>query len=114
MTKWIPLAALLLAGCATYSDVQHRTPLHEAETSKTPKNYVECVLPKWLDTNASTHIVAIGDTRQVLMPTAGDAPALVELLLSATPDKSATHVALRAAPGIGKSELAWHQAKACL
>lgn len=112
------LAALMLAcvlsACATYSDVQGRTPTHAADTSRLPQPVAECVASKWMDTNASTHISPDGDNRVVVMPTGGGAAEAVLMTLTASRTEQGSHVEMRTSPSLGKFDKQWDQVKACL
>ncbi|MDD1966939.1 hypothetical protein NPS29_16545 [Pseudomonas putida] len=46
------LAVALLAGCTTPSDLRNSSPVFASATTKSPKQFALCVLPKWQDLNA--------------------------------------------------------------
>lgn len=68
--KGLVVVGLVLgrAGCATYSSIKDRAPLHEGVSAKAPYAVAACVLPAWMDTNAATHVVADGGRRIVVVP----------------------------------------------
>lgn len=45
----IAIAALLLSGCASYSEMQEKTPALQLTTAKTPAAYASCLSPKVMD-----------------------------------------------------------------
>lgn len=99
---------LLLAGCVSYADIQARPPVHEGKTSKTPDQVANCVLPKWMESSASTHIVPDGDARVIVVPSNAE---LITMTLTASPSGA---VAMRTQPSMSTFDKQWEQAQTCL
>ena len=100
--------AVLLAGCVSYADIQKRPPVHEGKTSKSPDQVASCVLPKWMETSASAHIVPDGDARVIVVPSNAE---LITMTLTAS---SGGDVAMRTQPSVSTFDKQWQQAQSCL
>ena len=48
------LGLVLLAGCSSVSSLENGSPELSAITTKSPKNYAKCLMPKWQEINGST------------------------------------------------------------
>lgn len=88
--------------------------MHVTESAMQPQAVAECVASKWIDTNASTHIVPNGDTRVVVVPTGGGTTTLVMMTLTASPTASGSHIEMRTTPTLGTFNEQWDQARSCL
>lgn len=85
-------AALLLPGCATYSEMQATAPVLELTTDKTPDAYAGCVAPKFMDIwGGMVSVIPDGESTVV---TVGDGGAMFATL-TATPNGSGTHAVMR-------------------
>ena len=113
--KWILviLPALVLAGCATYSELQQRPAAYAAETEKSPDDYAMCLLPKLLDTNAASHVIVDGDARTIVVPVGGGAPETVMMTFNVTPRGGVTHVEMRHMSSLSTFSKQWAQAQSC-
>jgi hypothetical protein len=116
--KWMlfALAVVGLAGCATYSELQQKAPLFQGHSGKTPAQFAECVLPKWVDLNASSHIVSDGDSRTIVMPGQGPFANNTVASLTAVPAGGGSDISYRTPvgssfPGPKKQ---WAAAQACM
>lgn len=105
---------VILAGCATYSDLRDRPADYSADTTKTPQAYAECVLPKWIESNAGAHIIADGDSRVIVAPVGGGTPTAVAATLTASPTAAGSHVEMKHMPALNKFTDQWGQARSCL
>lgn len=110
----IALAVMALAGCATYSELQHRPADYTAETAKAPHDYVQCLLPKLLDTNAASHVIVDGDSRTIVVPVGGAAPETVMMTFNVTPRDGVTHVEMRHMSSLSTFSKQWAQAQSCI
>jgi len=110
----VALCVLTLPGCATYSDFRDRPADYAAVTGKAPQVYVECVLPRWMDTNAASHIVHDGDRRVIVVPVGGGTPTQVLMTLEASPTANGSRIEMKHMPSLSKFEKQWRQAQACL
>lgn len=110
------MALLGIAGCApTYSELRERAPLYQERTTMTPQAFVDCVLPKWLDQSALTHIIKDGDSRVVVMPRDGYV-TVPRATLTASPSTSGSLVVLQTkfySTANSKTKKMWAAAQAC-
>lgn len=109
----LTVAILALSGCATYSDLRERPADFSAETSKTPQEYAACVLPKWIDFSAGTHVIADGDARVVVSPVGGGTPTAVLMTLTASPNASGSRVEMKHMSSLSKFSEQWQAAQSC-
>lgn len=100
--------AVLLAGCADYSSIKEREPIHSGHTAKRPEQVVNCVIPKWMETNPSTHAVPDGDSTIIVAPVGN---GFVSLTLTIGPSGE---VAMRSQPSLSTFDKQWEQAQSCL
>lgn len=117
---FIALTILALAGCATYSDLQQRPADYTTTTTKTPESYAQCLLPKLMDTNATSHIVVDGARRIVVVPEVsggllgGSVASHVMLTVEAAPaGNGVTRVDMKHMPSLGNFSKQWAQAQSC-
>lgn len=103
-----------LSGCATYSELQQRPADYTAETTKAPQDYAQCLLPKLLDTNAASHIIADGDARVIVVPVGGGSPDAIMMTFNATPQGGATRVEMKHMSSLGGFANQWAQAQSCI
>ena len=108
------LAALLLSGCTTYSEMATRPVSYSATTSKAPQVYADCLLPKLMDTNAASHIVPRGDGLDIVVPVGGGTPQAVMMTFDVTPSGGATIVQMRHMASLSEFPKQWKQAQSCL
>lgn len=115
--RWMlaTVAVIGLAGCATYSDLRQRPADFVATTSKAPGAYLQCVLPKWVDFYAGSHIMSDGESSVLVSPVGGGSPDIMAMTLSASPsDGGTTRVEMRHMPSLSDFGNQWQQAKSCL
>lgn len=106
--------AASLAGCATYSELQRRPADYTAETAKAPHDYAQCLLPKLLDTNAASQVIADGDARVIVVPVGGGTPETVMMTFSVTPRDGVTRIEMRHMSSLGSFSKQWTQAQSCI
>ena len=109
-----PLLALALAGCTSYSEMATRPVSYSATTTKTPKTFADCLLPKLMDTNAASHIVQKGDALDIVVPVGGSAPNAVLMTFTATPAGGATTIEMRHTASLSDFPKQWTQAQSCI
>lgn len=109
----LAVALLALGGCTSYSKMQTRPVAHHAITSKLPVDYAQCVLPKWLDTNPSAHIVTVGKTTSIIVPVGGMTRDVL-MTLDATRAGDKTIVEMRHVPSFSSFPKQWRQAESCI
>jgi len=107
-------AALLLAGCATYSDLRDSPPAYSADSGKAPQAIADCALAKWIDINAGSHIIQDGDATVVAMPVGGGTPSLMQAMLIVKPAGSGAHIELKHMRSLGSFASQWQAAQSCL
>lgn len=75
------LAVALLVGCTTPSDLRSSSPVFTSSTSKSPKQYALCVLPKWQDLNAGSSMSETENGYRLIMsnPGVGQTDELLEI-----------------------------------
>lgn len=104
------VAALLVTGCATYSDIQSRAPLFQGHTDKDPKGYLECVQAKWIDMSSTAHIIPDASGHVLVVPISGSGDQM-SMTLTAAPDGS---VSMRTLTSLGSFTKQQAEAQACL
>jgi hypothetical protein len=113
--KWVLVAlAAMLAGCATYSDLKERPADFTGSTSKSPQAYLECVVPKWTDEYAGSHIITDGGGLVLIAPVGGGTPSVVAMTLTATSMDGGTRIEMKHLPSLSDFTDQWHQARSCL
>lgn len=99
------LAALLLAGCVSPSDLKNSKPTINANTAKSPKEYALCVFPRWQDARSEAVMSETTDGYRLVI----GAMQLTDELLDVKKTSSGSSIALyqRAAwmPGVGRSTI---------
>ena len=108
------VAALTLAGCATYSDLQQRPAAYTTVTTKTPHDYTQCLLPKLLDSNAASHVIDNGGASVIVVPVGGGSPDAIMMTFNVTPQNGATLVEMRHMSSLGNFSKQWAQAQSCI
>lgn len=111
--KWmLVVLAVGLAGCASYSELQKEEPEFSADTTKTPQEFTECVLPRWVDIMPGAHAMKDGDATVIVVPMDGTAGATA-VTLTAKPTDKGSRVELRNGL-IARASVAWRKASPCL
>jgi hypothetical protein len=109
-----PLLALALAGCTSYSEMATRPVSYSATTTKTPKAFADCLLPKLMDTNAASHIVTRGDGLDIVVPVGGGTPQAVMMTFDVMPSGGSTSVQMRHMASLSEFPKQWKQAQSCI
>lgn len=97
-------AALGLAGCASYSDMQASAPAFEFDTSRTAASYAGCLMPKANDLWRNMVTIAPDGESQVV--TVQTAMGVVSMT-TVTPTAAGAHVVHRARAGSRDPDNAW-------
>ena len=106
------LAGLVLtfAGCANYAERQAQPPTFEADTQKTPDEFIACAAPKLLSAWGNARVIPDGQSRVIVTGN----EAATGATISATPIGKSTHVTMRQPPSLRKWTSEWALAQSCL
>lgn len=91
----LAIIAMMLSGCATYSEMQQKSPDMTLRTAKSPQSFVDCALPRMVDMQADAHAIPDQGNVVIVAPIGnrgGDLAATV----TASPTDSGSAVYIRA------------------
>jgi uncharacterized lipoprotein YajG len=99
------LAASLLAGCVSPSDLKSNTPTTSATTKKSPKDYAICVFPKWQDARSEAVMSETSDGYRLVVGAMQLTDELLEVKKSSAGSKVTFYQRVAWMPGIGRSAI---------
>ena len=91
----VALVVVGLSGCATYSEMQQKTPYSTNQTAKGPQAFADCALPRLVDVQADAHVMKDGDASVLVLPI-GNRGGDLAGTITATPSGQGSEVAIRA------------------
>lgn len=99
------VAVAMLAGCTTPGDLKAGKATISASSSKTPKQYALCVMPKWQDARSGATMTETSTGYRLIVATDSTAEELLEVNRSSNGSSVALYQRLSWAPGYGRSAI---------
>ncbi|WP_122300171.1 hypothetical protein [Pseudomonas syringae] len=98
-------AVVMLAGCTTPADLKGGKATISATSSKAPKQYSLCVMPKWQDARSGATMTETENGYRLIVATDSTAEELLEVNRSASGSTVALYQRLSWAPGYGRASI---------
>ena len=99
------VAMAMLAGCTTPGDLKSGKATISALSSKAPKQYALCVMPKWQDARSGATMTETENGYRLIVATDSTAEELLEVNRSSNGSSVALYQRLSWGPGYGRSAI---------
>lgn len=99
------LAVALLAGCTTPGDLRSGKPSITGVTTKQPKQYALCVMPKWQEARSGATMSETETGFRLIVATNATTEELLDVNASKSGSAVALYQRLAWAPGYGRSAI---------
>lgn len=99
------LTLVTLTGCSTPGDLKSGKPSISAASSKAPKKYALCVMPKWQDARTGATMSETETGYRLIVATDTTADELLEVNRSQTGSNVVLYQRLSWAPGYGRAAI---------
>lgn len=99
------LALAVLAGCTTPGDLRSGKPSISGVTSKQPKQYALCVMPKWQEARSGATLSETQTGYRLIVATNATTEELLDVTASKTGSTVALYQRLAWAPGYGRAAI---------
>lgn len=96
---------VLLVGCSSPGDLKSGKATISALSSKTPKQYALCVMPKWQDARSGATMTETASGYRLIVATDSTAEELLEVNKASNGSSVALYQRLSWAPGYGRSAI---------
>lgn len=94
MIRSVLIASILLSGCASYSEIQDKTPTLELSSAKAPDVFAGCIAPKFMEIWPGM-VFVIPDGVSTVVAVAGASTGFMAATLTISPTSTGSHVSLR-------------------
>lgn len=101
----VAVAVAMLAGCTTPGDLKGGKATISGSSSKAPKQYALCVMPKWQDARSDATMTETATGYRLIVATDSTAEELLEVNGSSSGSRVALYQRLSWAPGYGRSAI---------
>lgn len=99
------ITIVMLAGCTTPGDLRGGKATISASSSKAPKQYALCVMPKWQDARSGATMTETASGYRLIVATDSTAEELLEVNRASSGSTVALYQRLSWAPGYGRSAI---------
>lgn len=99
------VAVALLAGCVSPGDLESKDPSISASTSKDPKRYALCVLPRWQDARSDVTMSETEHGYRLIAATNNMTDELLSIRKTSKGTAVKLYQRMAWAPGYGRSEM---------
>ena len=99
------VAVAMLAGCTTPGDLKSGKATISASSTKTPRQYAFCVMPKWQDARSGATMAETENGYRLIVSTDTTAEELLEVNRSSSGSRVELYQRLSWAPGYGRASI---------